>query len=228
MYLPMFIDLHKKLKKEVNDAAIKNKWDDKTTNNYLLSNLFLHRKRMKQHYKIPGIGKRYLLPFVQIPLWISVSISLRHLTGSLPINIVSTSELETISLQLSQEGCLWFSNLCHIDSYYILPITLGIMNLTIIEIYRGDGKTKAVGLQKYLLMLSRTLSVILIPIACQMPTAVVLYWFSSSMYGASQALLFRSHKVKDFFQIPYPKNESPTPYKDLFRRLSLKKYRGDN
>ena len=227
MYLPIFADLFKKLTEETNETAKQKNWDDKTTRNVFLSNLLMHRKKIKNQYKIPGIGKRFFLPFVQIPLWVSVSISLRHLAGSLAINTVRTSDLETIGLQLSQEGCLWFSNLCHVDSYYVLPIALGIVNLSIIEIYRGDGKIKPVGMQKFLLMLSRTLSIILVPVACQMPTAVVLYWFSSSMYGASQALLFRSHKVKRFFRIPFSKNESQTPYKDLFKRLSLKRHRTD-
>ena len=228
MYLPMFTTLYKKLAEEVDEAAKKNNWDKKTAKQHFVSNLYVHRKKMKKQYKIPGIGKRYMLPFVQIPLWISVSISLRHLAGSLPINTLPTSDLEAIGLQLSEEGCLWFSNLCLIDSYYIMPIALGIINLSIIEIYRGDGKTKPIGLQKYMLNFSRALSVILIPIACQMPAAVVLYWFSSSLYGASQALIFRSHKIKDLFRIPYPKNESRTPYKDLFRRLSFRRHRNDN
>ena len=222
MFLPSFMQLYKKLAEEVNESATIKKWDEKTARRIFLANLSRHRKNLYKEHKVPGLAKRYLLPWVQIPLWISVSISLRHFTGFLPINVLPSSTLENVAMQMSQEGGLWLLNLCQADPYFILPVLFGIVNLGIIEIYRGDGKSKPTGMEKFMVYFSRTISIVLIPIACQMPAAVVLYWFSSSLYGAFQALLFRSYRVKDFFRIPYPVNESHTPYRDLLDRFSLK------
>ena len=219
MFLPLFKEVYDKLSEEVNEAAVEKKWDQKTARQQFFSNLYRHRKNMYKKYNVPGIGKRYLLPFVQIPVWFSMSISLRHMTFSLPINLIPTPSQDAIALQFSQEGCLWFSNLCAIDSFYILPILLSIINLSIIEIYRGDAKSKLQGLQKFLVYATRGFAILLIPVAMQMPSGVVLYWLCSSMYGATQALMFRSHRIRKFFKIPISTNDSKTPYRDLLNRL---------
>ena len=223
MFLPIFAQTQKKLSEEVEEAAILNQWDSKTAQRQFLLNLARHRTNLYKKYKVPGIGKRFMLPWVQIPLWFSMSISLRHLAGSLPINTIPTPEMSSVAMQLSQEGCLWFQNLCDYDYFYILPVLLGVVNLSIIEIYRGDGQVEPRGIQKFFMYTARTLSLLLIPVACVMPTAVVVYWLSSSTFGATQALVFRSPKVRKFFKIPVPLNESKTPYKDIFKRFSRKK-----
>lgn len=222
-YLVLFKEVHEKLATEVKEKAAANKWDESMANQQFISSLYHHRKQIYKKYKIPGAWKRYLLPAVQIPVWVCLSMSLRHMTLSMRLSSSPTLAQEAVALQLSQEGCLWFSDLCMIDCFYIMPIALCILNLTIIEIYRGDGKTKLEGLQKYLINFSRAVAVLITPVAMQLPSGVVFYWFCSSMYGAAQALTFKSFKVRRFFRIPIPTNESKTPYKDLFNRLKFRK-----
>jgi hypothetical protein len=60
----------------------------------------------------------------------------------LDTNILSSYSFETIGLSeaavlcpdLATEGLLWFSNLTIPDTTYILPVTLGLLNLVIIEV----------------------------------------------------------------------------------------------
>ncbi|XP_076808760.1 cytochrome c oxidase assembly protein COX18, mitochondrial-like [Clavelina lepadiformis] len=218
-YLHIFRALQQRLTTEINKVANEQHWDDSTKLLQYQLNLQRHRTKLMTKYKVPGVFKRYLLPWIQIPVWISMSISLRHLTLSLPLTNSLSPELLSVASQMSHEGCLWFSNLCLPDPFYVMPPLLGIINLSIIEIHRGDGKTKTVGFGKVLINTARTLSVLMIPIACYMPSGVVLYWLCSSTYGAFQALAFRSPNIRTFFRIPVSNMESKTPYRDLFIRL---------
>lgn len=221
--MPLLKKIDGELQKEVKVATEKFKWTKKMAYMQYQSNLLRHQKTVFKKYKVPGIFRRYFLPWVQIPLWMSLSVSMRDLTMSLPITLQPSVEQMTAATQLSQEGCLWFQNLCVADPYFILPVVFCVANLSVIEIYRGDGKTPLTGFSKFLVYTVRGLSVIMLPIACQMPAGVVLYWTYSSFYGVLQALLLRSRKVRTFFKIPIPKHESQTPYRDILGRFRILK-----
>ena len=71
-----------------------------------------------------------LLPWVQLPLWITLSFALRNMAGVLP----GRPSLETVETALTTEGCLWFQDLTVSDPYYVLPIILVASNLCNIEV----------------------------------------------------------------------------------------------
>lgn len=71
-----------------------------------------------------------LLPWVQLPLWITLSFALRNMAGAFP----GRSSPAGVEATLSTEGCLWFQDLTLPDPYHVLPIILVASNLCNIEV----------------------------------------------------------------------------------------------
>lgn len=75
--------------------------------------------------------KAGLLLWFQIPLWVCFSVSLRNLVSKLPVDDIAA---EITVLELSLGGVGWIQNLTMPDPTFILPLTLGLTNLAIIEV----------------------------------------------------------------------------------------------
>ena len=91
----------------------------------------------KKLFREEGCGayKLFLMPWVQLPLWVILSYSLRNMTGFF-------SELyppfcPTSPTSMAGEGALWFSDLTVCDSYMILPVVLAATNLLNIEVQQN-------------------------------------------------------------------------------------------
>lgn len=67
----------------------------------------------------------------QIPMWVSLSVSLRNLVYMLPKQDLQAQLTFT---ELSLGGFSFIPNLTFPDQSWILPIALGIINLLIIEV----------------------------------------------------------------------------------------------
>lgn len=103
----------------------------------------------------------------QIPLWIIQSVSIRNLLSLLPNPADITAQVAYTELTVG--GFLWIPNLTQVDASFILPIALGIVNLSIIECQtrmrtRPPGKW-----QKITTNCFRGLSVLMVPVACTVP-----------------------------------------------------------
>ncbi|CAB4395174.1 unnamed protein product [Rhizophagus irregularis] len=153
--------------------------------------------------------RNYLLPWVQIPLFISNSLTIRHMVDStksnstIPENTIigSTSEVDIITNITSVDnistdtlingGILWFNDLTQTDPLYIFPLAIGLTNLLNIEIHSWFTKSQPSLRSKILKNLSRGLSILMIPVASQAPMAICLYWLSSSTFSIGQNLIFQ-------------------------------------
>ncbi|XP_044753625.1 cytochrome c oxidase assembly protein COX18, mitochondrial [Coccinella septempunctata] len=204
-------ELVKELKKEATIATKMYKWDERTARN-------IYNYSLKSNWKKLIIRdnchpfKTSILLWVQIPLWISVSMSLRNLIYMQPVKNISA---EIISNQLSSQGFCWIQNLTEVDSTYILPITFGLINLSLIELATMSKVTVPSKLQKIMTNIFRGFTVLMIPISASVPSGLVLYWTTSSMFGLVQNLTLLSPKVKRFCQIPPTPSELENPYKQL-------------
>ncbi len=74
--------------------------------------------------------KMAVLPWVQLPLWITLSLALRNMSGYFP----GLSPPEGVQESLAGEGLLWLGDLTIPDPYCILPIVLAGTNLLNIEV----------------------------------------------------------------------------------------------
>ncbi|XP_062054690.1 cytochrome c oxidase assembly protein COX18, mitochondrial isoform X2 [Lepus europaeus] len=160
--------------------------------------------------------KATVLVWVQLPMWIFMSVALRNFsTGA------AHSEGLSVQEQFTTGGVLWFPDLTALDSTWILPVSVGVINLLIVEIFALQ-KAGMSRFQMYITHFVRTLSVLMIPIAATVPSSLALYWLCSSFMGLSQNLLLRSPGFRRLCRIPLTKSDSDTPYKDLFAAFYTK------
>ncbi|KAJ7416357.1 hypothetical protein BTVI_35786 [Pitangus sulphuratus] len=158
--------------------------------------------------------KATLLVWVQIPVWVCVSLALRNCSvGALG------SEVQE---QFSSGGALWFTDLTAPDSTWILPVSLGLVNLLIVEMFASQKKMQVSRFQKLVTNLFRVVSVVMIPVAATVPSSMALYWLSSSLVGLSHNLLLRSPAFRRLCRIPRTKSDSDTPYRDIVAALAAK------
>ncbi|XP_036783427.2 cytochrome c oxidase assembly protein COX18, mitochondrial isoform X2 [Manis pentadactyla] len=160
--------------------------------------------------------KATVLVWIQLPMWIFMSVALRNFsTGT------THSEGFSVQEQLATDGVLWFPDLTALDSTWILPVSVGVINLLIVEIFALQ-KIGMSHFQTYITYFVRAVCVLMIPIAATVPSSIVLYWLCSSFMGLSQNLLLRSPRFRQLCRIPLTKSDSDTPYKDLFAAFYAK------
>uniref|UniRef100_A0A3Q0RRR3 Cytochrome c oxidase assembly factor COX18 n=1 Tax=Amphilophus citrinellus TaxID=61819 RepID=A0A3Q0RRR3_AMPCI len=150
--------------------------------------------------------KASLLVWVQLPLWISLSLALRNLSLD----------------QSATGGALWFPDLTIPDSTWILPVCLGLTNLLIVEVFSLQ-RVSASQTQRLVLNAIRGFSLLMIPIAATVPSSMALYWFASSLVGFSHNLLLRSPSVHRLLRLPTPRSASP--YRDLLSAFIARYYK---
>ncbi|NXL06010.1 COX18 protein, partial [Mesembrinibis cayennensis] len=155
--------------------------------------------------------KATLLVWVQIPMWVCVSLALRNCS-------VGATDAE-VQEQFSAGGTLWFTDLTAPDSTWILPVSLGLVNLLIVEIFASQ-KMEVSRFQKLAMNFFRVVSVVMIPVAATVPSSMALYWLSSSFMGLAHNLLLRSPTFRRLCCIPRTKSESATPYRDIVSALT--------
>lgn len=159
--------------------------------------------------------KASILVLVQIPLWISLSMSIRNLCYMLP---KQDADAYTIWQEFTTDGFLWITNLTVADSF-ILPIAMGLFNLAIIEINYMNRIKELRKWQQYLTYFFRIAAIGMILVAMYVPSCLSLYWATSSAFGLFQNLVLLSPKLRRFARVPVTTSESPHPYQLLRERM---------
>jgi len=184
-----------RLAEEIKKEAEINNWDVRTRRRQFVLNTMRHRKELQDKLNPPPIWKRYVVPWAQIPLWVGMSFALRDMSLSIMKNTEITSKMIEIHSQLSQEGLFWSQNLSHSDPYFALPLLTCASNLFVINMYGLKQRSKPL----YYFLTS--LSVLMVPVACKMPASVVLYWFTSSLFGVFQSSALKTDGVRKFLDV---------------------------
>ncbi|XP_034722368.1 cytochrome c oxidase assembly protein COX18, mitochondrial [Etheostoma cragini] len=146
--------------------------------------------------------KASVLVWVQLPLWISLSLALRNLSLNQP----------DVGAYLAAGGALWFPDLTVPDSSWILPVCLGLTNLLLVEVFSLQ-RVNPSRVQRIVTNAVRAFSLLMIPIAATVPSSMALYWLTSSLVGFSHNLVLRSPAVHRLLRLQTPRSE--TPYRDL-------------
>ncbi|KAI3351378.1 hypothetical protein L3Q82_020191 [Scortum barcoo] len=217
-------ELAKRLRYEVSVRAKERGWMEKQSRQhderrrdaalfYLLSFQFQKnlRRIISQLYVRDNCHpfKASLLVWVQLPLWVSLSLALRNLS-------LDQSALQS---DLKTGGALWFPDLTLPDSTWILPICLGLTNLLIVEMFSLQ-RINPSRFQTFVTNFIRGFSVLMIPIAATVPSSMALYWFTSSLVGFSHNLLLRSPAIHKVLKLRTHRSDSP--YRDLLSAFITK------
>ncbi|KAI8379352.1 60Kd inner membrane protein-domain-containing protein [Radiomyces spectabilis] len=169
-----------------------------------------YRKKVNEIYAQHGCArwKLLVLPWVQIPLFISMSLTLRHMTAYPLPWFGQLQELPTEGF--TQGGLLWFTDLTATDSTAILPFLIAAGNLLNVELNAWFTRGQRTRSQKIWTNVFRCLSVAFFPIAAQAPTSLGLYWVTSSWYSVIQNVTFRIPAVRKRLGMPLlPKKVGP-------------------
>lgn len=114
-------------------------------------------------------AKTLIVLWGQIPLWIFQSAAIRNLVYMQPDP--SAIQAQIAFAELTVGGFGWIPNLTDVDHSFILPVALGVINLSIIQMQVMLRSGKPTGkLQKIATNFFRVLSVGMIPISCMVPS----------------------------------------------------------
>lgn len=206
-----FPKILEELKRETAIATRMYKWDnDRANYNYHKSAKTQYKKLIVEENCHPA--KASLLIWIQMPLWVSSSFAIRNLMLMRP---EKTMDAMDIYADLATEKFLFLSNLLACDDSFILPATLGLCNLLIVEmqvLYRDE---KLTGAKRYTTNVFRLIALLLVPIAANVPSVLALYWATSSMYGVAQNLLLWSPKFRKLCGIPFTQKTRLLPYRHM-------------
>ncbi|XP_065541299.1 cytochrome c oxidase assembly protein COX18, mitochondrial [Lathamus discolor] len=209
---PEIKNLAERLRYEVSVRGKQLGWSEKVARFHYKKNL---RRIITELYVRDNCHpfKATLLVWVQVPMWVCVSLALRN------CSVGATGS--KVQEQFSAGGTLWFTDLTAPDSTWILPVSLGLVNLLIVEIFAAQ-KMKVSRFQKLITNFFRVVSVVMIPVAATVPSSMALYWLCSSFVGLSHNLLLRSPAFRRLCWIPRTKSETDTPYRDILSALATK------
>lgn len=211
-------DIVKELKFETKVAMQQYNWDEK----YARS-VYNHSMRKQWQKLIVRENchpmKTFIVLWGQIPLWISQSFALRNLVSMFPDP--NSFDAQMVHVGLSVGGFGWIPNLTLNDGTLILPVTMALLNLALIEMQILRRTDKQPGrLQRIVTWFMRGMSIVMIPVAASVPSALALYWTTSTATAFAQNLLILSPKFKRFTGIPTNvSNHLERPYQFMAIKL---------
>ncbi|KAF8980340.1 Cytochrome c oxidase assembly protein cox18, mitochondrial [Entomortierella lignicola] len=161
-----------------------------------------YRAKVKELYSAHRCNPRvsFMLPWVQIPLFITMSLTIRGMAGY-PLPFLGDSSLPAEPGFLNG-GTMWFTDLAASDPTWIMPIAIGAANLLNIELNALMMSKTPTRNQIIFRNLFRILAITMIPIAHEAPMAICLYWLSSGSYSVIQNLAFRVPAVRQRLKLP--------------------------
>ncbi|SCW01769.1 LAFE_0E06854g1_1 [Lachancea fermentati] len=163
------------------------------------------QKKLFAKYNV-AMWKNAILPLVQIPLWVSVSMGLRKLTENRLVDSALSPIANTDSLQLANllSGFSTLDLSLPLDSLPMLaPLALGILSLINVEhnakmmamttistvgVETAKPNSKISQSLASILNISRLSCIFLMGISTQAPILLSLYWISSQLYSLIQNL----------------------------------------
>lgn len=191
--------LSEKVLREVNAKRVKLKLTERLAQRHYLVGCKREFKRLYLRDNCHPL-KTTVVVWLQIPLWVCQSVAIRNIVSLQP---EPNSIRAMVALtQLSVGGILWIPNLIEPDVSYILPVWLGLVNLANIEVMMLEKSGQKSTLLVAATAFFRLISVASIPICAMVPSALAVYWCTSSTLAFAQNLMLMSPRVKRFFGIP--------------------------
>lgn len=147
-----------------------------------------------KQYKCQTWKSLISLPTIQMPLWITMSLTFRAMCGWTVVEGIPTEA------GFSEDSFLWLSSLIEADPYSILPMAIGAFGLANVEWNVantmspnsiGQAQRGPVGPSVPAIVgnISRLGVLACMAVAIQAPAAVSLYWMSSSAFSLVQNLV---------------------------------------
>ncbi|PWW74161.1 hypothetical protein C7212DRAFT_215141 [Tuber magnatum] len=159
------------------------------------------RTRKEMHWKRRELWKRWgcqawkmlLAPVVQIPVWVTASVTLRGMAGveGLPTWLRGLGKIGGevwVEEALATEGALWFGDLLVADPYLALPMGFSFLLFANIEL-QTKLHLPSTGKQRVFTNVLRILSLAAFPLTTNAPAALTLYWSTSAVFSLVQNII---------------------------------------
>ncbi|KAI8072603.1 60Kd inner membrane protein-domain-containing protein [Gongronella butleri] len=175
-----------------------------------------YRAKVKQIYAHHGCSrwKLFTLPYVQIPLFVSMTLSVRDLLG-MPLPFYGRLH-DAPLVDMSSDGFASWMDLTATDTTMFFPLLIGAGNLINVELNEWFARHQELSTtQKVMNNAMRCLALAFIPVAAHAPMAICLYWTTSSWYSVGQNLLLKIPKVRHTLGLPMIKKPAQTPSPSL-------------
>ena len=159
-----------------------------------------------------GSWKNYL-SILQLPVWITAVEAIRKLCG-VHVGLLGmmfgrefdtpelneTARVAGMELSLGSEGMLWFPDLLVPDPMLVLPFMLS--GVVYMSLANSTAKNPTKG-QRRLMNALKIVALAMGPLTLQMPSAMLVYWISSSGFALAQArILDRLMPLPKPFEVP--------------------------
>ncbi|KUJ06604.1 uncharacterized protein LY89DRAFT_565026, partial [Mollisia scopiformis] len=160
----------------------------------LISSLRKKRREIYRRYRC-GIWKGFL-GLAQLPVFLTIMEALRNMSGSsqgwigmmFGDGLVAEAIRIPVESSFANEGMLWFPDLLVADPQLVLPFILS--GTILLNVFGGGIKGQDLALPKWQVRLKRNMGLVALcigPIMIHVPSALVLYWLSSSGFAFLQA-----------------------------------------
>eukprot|EP00052_Salpingoeca_macrocollata_P003749 m.37512 g.37512 ORF g.37512 m.37512 type:complete len:342 (-) comp13618_c0_seq2:104-1129(-) len=172
------------------------------------------RKVVKQEYQNNGCQpwKFYVPIFAQIPLWITLTLGLRHMMSTEMAGICPT-----LFLSLRDSSVLWVHDLTLPDASLGLPLWIAACTLLNVEMNALSSSRKgAPSLREFVLRtFFRGLAVVIFMVSANMPAGVCFYWSVSASFGLLQNYAFLYKGVLNAAGVPATPSQTHQPLTDM-------------
>ncbi|KAE8183600.1 hypothetical protein A4X06_0g8895 [Tilletia controversa] len=134
--------------------------------------------------------RSFLLPLVQMPIFVSFFFALRGLANAgLP--------------SLKDGGLGWFTDLTLADPYYVLPVASSALTLLVLETGAETGTNAAVNPQMgQMKNFLRVILVVATYFILEFPTVVLVYWVTNNSFSLLQLLALRTRFLRTRLNLP--------------------------
>ncbi|OQV14767.1 putative Mitochondrial inner membrane protein COX18 [Hypsibius exemplaris] len=192
---PKMDELAQQLAGEVKAAQATRAWSDQRAAAVFRQELRQRRKEFFiRHNSHPA--KIFLLPFVQIPLWVAMSFALRNLTAGRAEN-----KAEQTAEELRTGGALWFRDLTRPDRTWAIPLLNGLLTFALAELHFAAIEQATV-LVRAMKVFSRFTAILLVPVTAVVPVGVSFYWLLSVLFGFLQFFILSRGNVQRKLGMP--------------------------
>lgn len=162
--------------------------------------------------------KLFYVGVMHMAVWSTFTVVIGQMTGWYPDLFAAEPDVDFLP-SLCDQGVLWFKDLT--QSSYTLAMLYGGVNLTLTELWsvrRGPlRKTQDIAHHAF-----RGVSLGMTVVAACMPSAVTLYWLSSSVIGLGYFTLLKSIPARRLLDIAETPSEMKHPWTDTKKALRAK------
>jgi len=180
------------------------------------------REFYRVHGVLGGTALSVGVLLLQIPLFVTISLAMRNISGSIPGSAVQYAS----SPGVESGGVAWFTDLTIPDQYYVLPMLLLVTNTLTWSLHWLSVEKSSSRLMKILRRFTLGMGVFGAGVSTLLPSAISWYWLSSALCALLQHVVIKSPKVRRALGIPQTHLEKERPLKHVWdvSKLSVRQF----